>query len=48
LMGEHSKGKVALISGAARGLGWVTAVAFARQGARAMVTDITKRVAGKH
>lgn len=34
------EGKVAVITGAARGLGRVTALAFAREGARVVVTDI--------
>jgi NAD(P)-dependent dehydrogenase (short-subunit alcohol dehydrogenase family) len=33
-------GKVALVTGAARGLGRVTALAFAREGARVIVADI--------
>lgn len=33
-------GKVALVTGAARGLGRVTALAFAREGARVVMTDI--------
>jgi NAD(P)-dependent dehydrogenase (short-subunit alcohol dehydrogenase family) len=33
-------GKVALVTGAARGLGRVTAIAFAREGARLVLTDI--------
>jgi NAD(P)-dependent dehydrogenase (short-subunit alcohol dehydrogenase family) len=33
-------GKVALVTGAARGLGRVTALAFAREGARVVLTDI--------
>jgi len=40
-MGTFS-GKVALITGAARGLGRVTALAFAREGARVVLTDIDK------
>ncbi len=36
-------GKVALVTGAARGLGRVTALAFAREGARVVVTDIDER-----
>ena len=38
-MGAFS-GKVALVTGAARGLGRVTALAFAREGAKVVVTDI--------
>jgi NAD(P)-dependent dehydrogenase (short-subunit alcohol dehydrogenase family) len=38
-MGSFS-GKVALVTGAARGLGRVTVLAFAREGARVVVTDI--------
>jgi NAD(P)-dependent dehydrogenase (short-subunit alcohol dehydrogenase family) len=38
-MGAFS-GKVALVTGAARGLGRVTALAFAREGARVIVADI--------
>jgi len=38
-MGSFS-GKVALVTGAARGLGRVTAQAFAEEGARVVVTDI--------
>jgi NAD(P)-dependent dehydrogenase (short-subunit alcohol dehydrogenase family) len=38
-MGSFS-GKVALVTGAARGLGRVTALAFAREGAKVVVTDI--------
>ncbi len=38
-MGTFS-GKVALVTGAARGLGRVTALAFAREGARVVLTDI--------
>ena len=34
------EGKVALVTGAARGLGRVTALAFAREGARVIVADI--------
>jgi len=34
------EGKVALVTGAARGLGRVTALAFAREGARVVMTDI--------
>jgi NAD(P)-dependent dehydrogenase (short-subunit alcohol dehydrogenase family) len=33
-------GKVAIVTGAARGLGRVTALAFAREGARVVLTDI--------
>jgi NAD(P)-dependent dehydrogenase (short-subunit alcohol dehydrogenase family) len=36
-------GKVALVTGAARGLGRVTALAFAREGARVVGTDIDER-----
>lgn len=38
-MGDF-KGKVALVTGAARGLGRVTALAFAAKGARVLVTDV--------
>lgn len=38
-MGTFS-GKVALVTGAARGLGRVTALGFAREGARVVLTDI--------
>jgi NAD(P)-dependent dehydrogenase (short-subunit alcohol dehydrogenase family) len=38
-MGSYD-GKVAIVTGAARGLGRVTALAFAREGARVVLTDI--------
>ncbi len=37
------KGKVVMITGAARGLGRHTALAFAREGARVIVTDIEEK-----
>ena len=44
-MGRMSefKGKVVMITGAARGLGRHTAVAFAREGARVVFTDIDEK-----
>lgn len=45
-MGRRLEGKVAIITGAARGLGEATARLFARCGARVVVTDI-KREGGR-
>ncbi len=36
------EGKVAIVTGAARGLGRVTALAFAREGARVVLTDLDR------
>jgi NAD(P)-dependent dehydrogenase (short-subunit alcohol dehydrogenase family) len=41
-MSEY-QGKVAMITGAARGLGRHTAIAFAREGARVVITDINEK-----
>jgi len=40
------QGKVALVTGAARGLGAVTAEVLARAGARVVLSDIQKRARG--
>jgi NAD(P)-dependent dehydrogenase (short-subunit alcohol dehydrogenase family) len=39
-MGNSMEGKVAVVTGAAAGIGRATAIAFAREGARVMVSDV--------
>src|SRR6516165_1599897 len=42
-MDDSLRGKIALVTGGSSGIGRATALAFARQGARVVVADITRR-----